>query len=126
MPKTPSVKTNRVLIFIYAILAFAALGRSSFELATKFAQAPLPYGLSALAALLYVLITLSLIKDWRKAALIALALELLFVVGVGLAGMVDSELFPAKTVWSNFGVGYGFMPLIMPIVGLFYLRDKDR
>ena len=126
MPKTKSnVTVNRVLIAIYAVLAFAALGRSSFELATKFSVAPLPYSLSAAAALIYAFVTLAMVKGWRGTAMVLLAIELCFVLGVGISGLIDPTLFPKKTVWTAFGIGYGFFPLFMPVIGLFYLRKKD-
>ncbi|MEN9731223.1 MAG: hypothetical protein RL488_533 [Actinomycetota bacterium] len=119
----------RVLVFAYSVLALAALGRSSFELATKFSLAPLPYSLSALAAVFYVLATIGLIRKgagWRRFAQIAISLELFFVVAVGIATIFNSDLFPAKTVWSNFGEGYGFTPLILPILGLIWLRKESK
>ena len=123
-PKKSNLSVNRVLIAIYSVLALAALGRSSFELATKFSVAPLPYSLSAAAALIYVFVTISMIKGWRTSAMILLALELTFVLAVGISGMIDPSLFPQKTVWTTFGIGYAFFPLFMPIIGLFYLRKK--
>lgn len=123
----PSKNTGavKVLIFAYAVLAFAAMGRSSFELATKFSEAPVPYSLSALAAVFYVLATVALIKKgafWRKLARVVISVELLFVLFVGLMTLIDPSLFPEKTVWSSFGVGYGFTPLALPIIGLIWLR----
>ena len=125
MQQSSSKAINRVLIFIYAILALAAVGRSSFELATKFSEAPLPYSLSALAALVYVFVTWSMIKSNTKLATILLALELLFVLVVGFSGIFDPSLFPKKTVWTGFGAGYGYFPLFMPIVGLVQLNRRN-
>jgi hypothetical protein len=119
----------RVLIFAYGVLAFAAIGRSSFELATKFSAAPLPYTLSAIAAVFYVLATIGLVRKgagWRRFAQIAISLELCFVLGVGVLTIIDSSLFPAKTVWSHFGEGYGFTPLLLPILGLIWLRKEAK
>lgn len=124
MPQSRSAVVNRVLIAIYAVLAFAALGRSTFEVFVKFSEAPLPYSLSLLAALLYVVVTISMIRGWKTVAALLLSFELLFVVGVGLLGLLAPGLFPARTVWSGFGIGYGFFPLFMPIVGLIYLIRK--
>ncbi|MEY4391067.1 MAG: hypothetical protein RLZZ400_810 [Actinomycetota bacterium] len=124
MPQSRSAVVNRVLIAIYAVLAFAALGRSTYELFVKFDEAPLPYSLSLLAASLYVVVTVSMIRGWKNLAVVLLALELLFVVSVGLLGILAPGLFPARTVWSGFGLGYGFFPLFMPIVGLVYLIRK--
>ena len=129
MTKSTNSGAVRVLIFAYGILAFAAIGRSSFELATKFAVAPVPYTLSAIAAMFYVLATIGLIRKgagWRRFAQIAISLELCFVVGVGVLTVIDSSLFPAKTVWSNFGEGYGFTPLVLPILGLIWLRKESN
>ncbi|MEY4349783.1 MAG: hypothetical protein RL719_1080 [Actinomycetota bacterium] len=127
MPKSqPTNSVNRVLIAIYAVLALAALGRSSFELATKFGQAPVPYSLSAAAAIVYLFVTISFIKRWSRAAFWLLAIELIFVLSVGFAGLADPNLFPEKTVWTTFGIGYGFFPLFMPIIGLFYLNRWHR
>ena len=58
-----------------AILAIGATSRVLFELATKFSTAPLPYTLSAVAAVVYVLITVALVKDtpgWRRIATVAM------------------------------------------------------
>ena len=129
MTKTTNTGAVRILVFAYSVLALAALGRSSFELATKFSLAPLPYSLSALAAIFYVFATVGLIKKgvaWRKFAQIAISLELFFVVAVGVATIFNPDLFPAKTVWSNFGEGYGFTPLLLPILGLIWLRKERK
>ncbi len=129
MTKSTNSGAVRVLVFAYGILAFAAIGRSSFELATKFSLAPLPYTLSAIAAIFYVLATIGLIRKgakWRSFAQVAISLELFFVLSVGILTLIDSSLFPAKTVWSNFGEGYGFTPLILPILGLLWLRRESK
>ncbi len=41
---------GRVLVFVYGVFALAATGRSALQLATKASEAPVPYGLSAFAA----------------------------------------------------------------------------
>ena len=38
-----------------------------------------------------------------------------------LALAVDPELFPDETVWSSYGAGYGWLPLVLPFVGLAWL-----
>lgn len=124
MSETRSKNVNRVLIAVYAVLAFAALGRSSFELLVKFSEAPLPYSLSAFAAVLYAVLTVAMVKRWKKLAMVMLSIELLFVLSVGFLGIFAPGLFPARTVWSGFGMGYGFFPLVMPIIGLIYLSRK--
>ena len=129
MTKAKNTGAVRILIFAYGVLAFAAIGRSSFELATKFSEAPLPYTLSAIAAIFYVLATVALIRNgafWKRFARWVISFELVFVVTVGFLSIFDNTLFPAKTVWSNFGIGYGFTPLILPVIGLLWLRKGNK
>jgi len=35
--------------------------------------------------------------------------------------VLDDELFADQTVWSTYGIGYGFVPLVLPIAGLWWL-----
>jgi riboflavin transporter FmnP len=118
---------GRVIIGVYAVFAIAATSRALFQLVTKFSQAPIAYTLSAIAALIYIIITVLL---WRgtqsslRLARIFIVVELIGVLAVGTMSYLDSAAFPRATVWSHFGEGYGFIPLILPIVGLFYLRKS--
>ena len=34
------------------------------------------------------------------------------------------EEYPDATVWSEFGAGYGFVPLVLPLVGLWWLLRR--
>lgn len=126
-PRRPGV--GRVLIAVYAILALAALGRSGFQLATKFADAPLAYSLSALAAAVYVVATISLVargRVWARVAWVTISFELVGVLIVGFLSIFIPVLFPHDTVWSVFGRGYVFLPLVMPILGLLWLRRTRK
>ena len=38
----------------------------------------------------------------------------------------DAADFPDDTVWSGFGRGYGFVPLVLPIAGLRWLIHTGR
>jgi len=116
---------GRILIVIYALFAIAATSRSIVQIATVFSQAPWAYTLSAVAALIYIVATISLARADRtsqRLATIAISIELVGVIGVGVLSLIDPELFPKATVWSGFGSGYGFIPLVLPIVGLWWLR----
>ena len=122
-----STGVGRVLIAVYALLALAATGRSFVQIATDFEDAPIAYSLSALAAVVYILATIALIKKgdtWYRIAWITISFELLGVLVVGLLSLFDPILFPAKTVWSVFGRGYGFVPLVLPIIGMIWLYIK--
>lgn len=116
---------GRVLVTVYGILAFAALGRSSYELAVKFTQAPVAYALSTLAAVVYVLATVALAlgarPGWRRAAWAAVGVEAVGVLAVGSASLADPDVFGESTVWSLYGQGYGYVPLVLPFVGLWWL-----
>ncbi len=98
-------------------------GRAS-RLLTKFDQAPLAYLLSALAALIYIVATITLARGTRasrRLALVAIIIELVGVVTIGTLSVLDPEAFPRATVWSVYGIGYGFVPLVLPILGLAWL-----
>ena len=115
---------GRVLIFVYAVFAVAATGRSVYQLATKASEAPLPYALSALAAAVYIAATLGLAREgdgWRKVAWVACSIELVGVLVIGTLSVFDDQLFPDDTVWSAYGAGYGFFPLVLPFAGLAWL-----
>jgi hypothetical protein len=115
-----------LLVSVYVILTLAALGRSGYQIATKFDQAPVAYALSAVAAAVYLIATIALIRSTTRGGAVlataALAFEAVGVVGIGVLSIVDPALFPADTVWSRFGQGYLFIPLVLPFVGLWWLR----
>lgn len=115
---------GRLLIAVYGVFALAATARAAFQIATKFSEAPLAYVLTAVAALVYVFATVSLSKSgphWYRLSVAAVGLELVGVLAVGTLSIVDPVLFPADTVWSVYGRGYGFVPLILPVLGLWWL-----
>lgn len=114
---------GRTLIAIYAVFAIAATGRSLVQIISDAARAPLAYGLSAVAAVIYLVATscLALGDRARRIAIVACSIELAGVLVVGAASYASPELFPDKTVWSHFGQGYGYLPLLLPIVGLWWL-----
>ena len=115
---------GRALVVVYAILAIGATSRVLFELATKFSTAPLPYTLSAVAAVVYVLITVALVKDtpgWRRIATVAMVAELVGVLVVGTWSVVDGGAFPKSSVWFWYGRDYLFVPLVLPFFGIWWL-----
>ncbi|SKB10277.1 hypothetical protein [Aeromicrobium choanae] len=113
---------GRALVAVYAVFAVAATARSVYQLVTKADEAPVAYALSAVAGVVYGIATWALATGNRRVATAAIGFELIGVLGVGLLSVVDSELFPDETVWSGFGAGYGFIPLVLPFVGLWWLR----
>lgn len=119
---------GRVLIIVYAILALAATGRSVYEIIAKFDQAPFAYTLSALAAVVYIVATVALIAPgpvWYRVAWITITFELVGVLTVGTLSLFLPELFAKASVWSWCGMGYLFIPLVLPVLGMLWLR-KNR
>ena len=118
---------GRVLIAVYAVFAVSSSARATFQLATKYEDAPLAYSLSALAAVVYIVATLALAKRrWHRLALVAIVFELTGVLVVGVLSFTHPELFAHQSVWSKFGQGYGYVPLILPILGLIWLRRNTK
>jgi hypothetical protein len=117
---------GRVLVFVYGVFAFAATGRSTLQLATDAAEAPVPYSLSAFAAVVYVVATFAIATNRRRLALVTVGIELVGVLTVGVTSLLVPQDYPDSTVWSDFGAGYGFIPLVLPVVGLWWLLRQGR
>lgn len=113
---------GRLLVAVYGIFAVAATSRAGLQLATRFGEAPVAYLLSALAAAVYVVATVALARSQRRLAVAACGFELAGVLIVGTLSLVLPDAFPDETVWSAFGAGYGFIPLVLPVLGLLRLR----
>ena len=130
-PAVPSTRRGpgRVLIAVYAVFALAATSRAVFQIATQFEVAPLAYLLSALAAVIYIVATVALARGGRTSVRVATAactIELVGVLAVGTLSVLRPDDFPDATVWSDFGAGYGFVPLVLPVLGLLFLRSVRR
>lgn len=119
---------HRFIVALYAVLSAAALGRSTYQILTKFDEAPLAYTLSGVAAVVYVVATIAVALSARGAlrslALVTVSFELLGVLGIGVISVLEPSLFPDATVWSHFGAGYIFIPLVLPVLGLWWLRQS--
>ncbi|MCG5219779.1 hypothetical protein [Streptosporangium sp. KLBMP 9127] len=115
---------GRALVAVYGLFALAAGARATVQIVRSFDEAPLAYALSAFAAAVYVVLTVALAVSARRTALAACLIELTGVLVVGTLSMLDPEAFPRATVWSGYGSGYLFIPLILPVVGLFWLLRR--
>ncbi|RZE07315.1 hypothetical protein [Streptomyces albidoflavus] len=114
-----------LLVWVYGVMVVGAVSRSAYQIATEFDRAPLAYTLSAVAAVVYAFITYTLVRGGeraRVAALVCCAVELAGVVLVGIWTLADPSAFPDSTVWSEFGRGYLFIPVILPVTGILWLR----
>jgi hypothetical protein len=121
---------GRVLLTVYLIFAVAAGARAGVQIALKFSEAPLAYLLSAVAAAVYIAATIGLAVGGAKGRLTALtscSIELVGVLVVGTLSIGDKAAFPDQTVWSDYGSGYGYIPLVLPMIGLYWLwRNRPR
>lgn len=129
MPSPRRSGFGRVLIAVYAILALAATGRSVYQILTRFDEAPLAYALSAVAAVVYVVATVALAMPgtvWTRVAIATIGFELLGVVVVGTLSLTSPALFGHASVWSWYGMGYLFIPAVLPIAGLWWIRRTER
>ncbi|GAB3000586.1 hypothetical protein LWP59_37185 [Amycolatopsis acidiphila] len=128
-PRRTATGPGRILVAVYAIFALAATSRAAVQISTKFAEAPLAYVLSAVAAVIYIVATVALARSgstpWRV-ALVCLSVELLGVLTIGTLSVFDRKAFPDATVWSGYGEGYLFIPLVLPVIGLLWLRRTAR
>ena len=124
---------GRVLVFVYGLLALAATGRSVFQIIDRFSDAPVAFTLSAVSAVIYIVATIALIapgRVWYRVALVTISFELAGVLIIGtlstfapaLLGMSNTDPFGQdSTVWSVYGAGYLFIPLVLPVLGLLWL-----
>jgi len=130
LPRRTNSGPGRILVAVYGVFALSATARASVQLVSNYREAPLAYLLSAVAGVVYIVATITLARGTqasRRVALGAIVAELVGVFVVGTLSLVDPEAFPRATVWSLYGIGYGFVPLILPILGLIWLwRTRPR
>ncbi|WP_263730326.1 hypothetical protein [Cellulomonas sp. SG140] len=121
-----STGPGRALVAVYGVLALSATARAVFQVATKLSQAPLAYLLSLFAALVYIVATVALATSRRRLAWAAVLTELTGVLVVGTVSLVARQDFPDATVWSGYGQGYGYVPLLLPFLGVLWLVRTGR
>jgi hypothetical protein len=129
MTNAPRSGPHKVLLAFYALFTLAAGARAAVQLATQADEAPIAYTLSAVAAVTYAL-------GWyaiREASVgntgfasVMLWVELGGVLTVGTLSLVVPDWFPDASVWSDYGIGYGFVPAVLPIAGLLWLRRQKQ
>jgi hypothetical protein len=120
-------------VAVYAVLAIAATGRSVFQIVDRFDEAPIAFTLSAVAGVVYIVATLALALGWNRLALVTICFELagvlvigtLSVLAPGVLGLDSVDPFGREaTVWSVYGAGYLLVPLVLPVLGLLWLRRR--
>ncbi|MEU6094821.1 hypothetical protein [Streptomyces sp. NPDC047079] len=114
-----------LLVWLYGVMVVGAVSRSVVQISTQFDKAPLAYSLSAVAGVVYGFITYSLVRGGERARRVALACcaaELVGVLTVGTWTLVEPSAFPDATVWSDYGMGYLFIPVLLPLSAVYWLR----
>jgi hypothetical protein len=115
---------GRVLVFVYGVFALAATARALVQLATQASKAPVAYSLSLFSGIVYIVATWALGTDRRRTALVTVLTELTGVLVIGTVSHPDD--IDRASVWSDYGNGYGFVPLVLPFVGLWWLWRLGR
>jgi hypothetical protein len=115
---------GRVLVFVYGVFAVAATARAVVQLATQASKAPVAYSLSLFSGLVYIVATWALATDRRRVALVTICVELTGVLVVGTLSHPDD--IDRASVWSDYGNGYGFVPLVLPFIGLWWIWYTGR
>ena len=126
MEKRRSLGVGNLIIAVYGVFALSATVRALYQLIRKFTYAPLAYSLSLVAGVVYIIATFALVRANYKLARLTLWFELLGVITVGSLSLLIPELFPHDSVWSYFGRNYGWIPLALPIFGLWWLRRVKK
>jgi hypothetical protein len=124
-PASTKTGPGRLLVAVYGLFALSACARAGTQIVTEFSRAPAAYVLSALAGLVYIVATVTLAVGSpaaRRIAVVCCSVELVGVLAVGTWSLADPASFPDATVWSGYGSGYGFVPLVLPVFGLLWLR----
>ena len=120
---------GRLLVSLYALFTVAAGSRAAFQLIAQYHRAPLSYILSAFAAVVYAFILVTLVRGGesaRRIALVCCGVELAGVLVIGTLSIAVQSWFPDQTVWSYYGADYLFIPLVLPVTGMLWLRRAGR
>jgi hypothetical protein len=115
---------GRVLVFVYGLFAVAATARALVQLTTDASRAPVAYSLSLFSGIIYIVATWALATDRRTVAIVTILVELTGVLVIGTLSH-PSDIDKAS-VWSDYGNGYGYVPLVLPLVGLWWLWRLGR
>jgi hypothetical protein len=127
-----SLGIGRILIVVYAILAIGATSRAVYQMATVYSTAPLAITLSAVSGVIYILATVALVRRsraWYLVAWVTISFELAGVLIIGTLSILVPSVFVQGsgvdgTVWSYYGYGYLFIPVVLPVLGMLWLRGR--
>lgn len=115
---------GNLVIAVYGVFAISATVRALYQLVRRYDEAPLAYWLSLFSALVYIIATIALAKNKTSLARNTLIFEFVGVLTIGSMSILIPAIFAHPTVWSFFGMGYGFIPLLLPIFGLWWISGR--
>lgn len=114
-----------VLGVSYPVLALSTGVRAVYQLAGfKEGASTTAAVLSLVASICYLAASIGFFKRERWAwwlSVCALGFEMSMVLVIGTITTINPDIFGDETVWSRYGMGYGFFPLIQPLLGLIWL-----
>lgn len=115
------------LAFFYGLWAVASLGRAIYQYGFRHPEHFTPTHISTFVGVLYLFIIVGLRRRSPHAWWGTLALLAVELAGVLIVGTIDVvwRPFPYASVWSMYGAGYFFMPLVMPFVGIWWILRKE-
>lgn len=107
----------------YTVLAIAALARSGYQ-AMAGERAGAAVALSGLAGAVYLVAAVGLRRGSARSLRMSRWCCVIELVGVVTVSLVEIGIggFGRAAVWSGFGVGYGYLPLVLPAIGLWVTR----
>ena len=124
--KRTSRGVGNLVVAVYGVFALSATVRAVYQLFRRYDEAPVAYWLSLVAAVVYILATYALATNKFHLAKYTMVFELLGVLTVGAMSLIAPEFFAHPAVWSYFGIGYGFIPLVLPVFGLWWISRKKN
>lgn len=110
------------LALLYIFWAVALCSRAAWQYTTRSGNI-WPTHLSLLAGCIYIAIAVWAWRGQRRALQVGLISELAGVVLVSIGEHIWP--LPYASAWSSFGVGYLWMPILLPLLGLFHLHRQQ-
>jgi hypothetical protein len=106
------------LALLYLFWAIALCSRAIWQYLTRTGDLT-PTHLSLVAGIIYLAIVVWAWRGQRTALIAGLAIEVIGVLIISIGELIWP--LPYASAWSDFGAGYVWMPLVLPIIGLVQL-----
>jgi len=113
-----------VLGVSYPLFGISVLARGGYQICCSDKPGNAPW-FDVVCALIYFAAAIGFFKRTRwawKLSVVALSLEILFVVVIGTLSLFDVV---GRNVWTLYGRDYGWIPTLQPLLGLLWLRRRQ-